>query len=161
MKKFLLALCVAVMAVGTASALEKGDKALGINVLYGSEVGKMGVGVKGQYVFHERWRGEASFNYFFKNKNDQHMWDLNVTAHYLVPLGEKARVYPLAGPTIASSTNENGSEPNTSITKFGLNLGGGFEYELSDNFTLGLEARYSIVSAIDQFVVGIGATYRF
>ena len=161
MKKLLLVACLILVGATSAMALEKGDKALGINLMYGTDIESMGVGGKVQYVFHEHWRGEGSFNYFFKH-HGRSQWDLNLTAHYLVNLGEKFRVYPLAGPTIVNATYDGyAGDMDGSITKFGVNLGGGIEYDLSDNFTVGFEARYSIVSKIDQAVFGIGATYHF
>ena len=165
MKKILLVACFALVCATSAMALEKGNKALGINLLYGTEIESMGIGAKAQYVFHDHWRGEAAFNYFFERKHT-HMWEINLTAHYLVNLGEKFRVYPLAGPTVVNATTDMGDlgygeGMNASQTKFGLNLGGGLEYDVSENFTVGLEARYSIVSKIDQAVFGIGATYHF
>ncbi len=161
MKKLLLVVCLALLGATSAMALEKGDKAVGINIMYGTEIESLGVGVKAQYAFHEHWRGEGSFNYFFR-RHDTHMWDINLSAHYLINLGEKFRVYPLAGPTIVNSTKDLGGDGvNQSITKFGLNLGGGAEYCVSDNFAVGMEIRYSIVSKIDQAVLGVGAAYHF
>ena len=161
MKKLLLIMCVAILGTTSAFALDKGDKAIGINILYGTEIESMGVGAKAQYVFLDHWRAEAAFNYFFERKST-HMWEINLTAHYLINLGDKFRVYPLAGPTVVNATTDlDGNGVNMSQTKFGLNLGGGVEYSISDNFSVGFEARYSIVSKIDQAVFSLGAAYHF
>lgn len=81
MKKFFLMLCVALLSVG-AFAQVKGDKSVGLNLSYGTEISNLGIGVKGQYNFTDAIRGEASFDYFLK-KDGLKMWDININAHYL------------------------------------------------------------------------------
>ena len=49
MKKLLLLVCAAVMSL-SASA-QAGDKALGAQLVFGSETNSLGFGVKGQYYF--------------------------------------------------------------------------------------------------------------
>lgn len=64
MKKLLVLVCAAIMSI-SASA-QKGEKAIGVNLSYGSEIKNAGIGVKGQYFLADRLRGEASVDYFFK-----------------------------------------------------------------------------------------------
>lgn len=156
MKKFLAIVVVAIMGVATASA-QKGEMAVGGNLLYGTEVNSVGIGAKFQYGILEHLRGEASFNYYFKNKGF-HMWDLNVNAHYLFDIAPKFRAYPLAGLTVVNKTY---SDEDDSVTRFGLNLGGGCEYDVSPRVTVNAEFKYSIVSTIDQAVLGLGVVYKF
>ena len=94
MKKLLLLVCAAVMSL-SASA-QAGDKALGAQLVFGSETNSLGFGVKGQYYFTDQIRGEASFDYFFKNQGIS-MWDINANVHYLFDVADKFKVYPLAG----------------------------------------------------------------
>ena len=94
MKKLLLLVCAAVMSL-SASA-QAGDKALGAQLVFGSETNSIGLGVKGQYYFTDQIRGEASFDYFLKNKGIS-MWDINANVHYLIDVADKFKVYPLAG----------------------------------------------------------------
>ncbi|MDY6411363.1 MAG: porin family protein [Bacteroidales bacterium] len=156
MKKMLVIALVAV--VGCASAwAQKGQMAAGVNLLYGSEVNSVGLGAKFQYGILERLRGEASFNYYFPN-NGFRMWDINANAHYVFPIAEKFKAYPLAGLTVV---NKSYSDIDDSITRFGLNLGGGCEYDVTPNITVNFEFKYSIVSTIDQAVLGLGAVYKF
>ena len=156
MKKMLVIALVAVMGCASAWA-QKGQMAAGVNLLYGSEVNSVGLGAKFQYGILERLRGEASFNYYFPN-NGFHMWDLNANAHYLFNIAPKFRAYPLAGLTVVSKCYNKTDE---SITHFGLNLGGGCEYDIRHNFVVNAEFKYSIVSTIDQAVFSLGAVYKF
>jgi outer membrane protein X len=117
----------------------------------------VGLGAKIRYGILDNLRAEASFNYYFKNKG-YHMWDLNANAHYLFPIANKFSAYPLAGFTIVNKTY---SDFDDSITRFGLNLGGGVEYDVRPNISLNAEIKYSIVSSIDQAVFSLGAVYKF
>lgn len=156
MKKFLVLMIVAALGCGVAMA-QKGQMAVGGNLLYGTEINMVGLGAKFQYGITNEIRGEASFNYYFRNKGF-HMWDLNVNAHYLFDIAPKFRAYPLAGLTVV---NKGYNDTDESITRFGLNLGGGCEYDVASNVTINAEFKYSIVSTIDQAVFGIGAVYKF
>ena len=156
MKKLLALAIIALMGVATASA-QKGEMAVGGNFLYGTEINSVGLGAKFQYGILDRLRGEASFNYYFQNKGFR-MWDLNANAHYLFDITEKFRAYPLAGLTIV---NKSYAHIDDSITRFGLNLGGGCEYAVSENWRVNAEFKYSIVSTIDQAVFSVGAAYKF
>lgn len=154
MKKVLMMIIAAVSVFATAHA-EKGDMGVGVNLLYGTEIETIGIGVKYQYSILDQLRLEGSFNYFFEHDHI-HGWDLNANVHYLFPLGDRFSLYPLAGLTVANA----GGYGNTT-TKFGGNLGGGCEVKVVENWRINFEARYSIVSDIDQAVLGIGAVYKF
>lgn len=156
MKKFLALAIAALIGIASASA-QRGQMAVGGNLLYGTEINSVGLGAKFQYGIIDHLRGEASFNYYFQNKGFR-MWDLNANAHYLFDITEKFRAYPLAGLTVV---NKSYSDVDDSITRFGLNLGGGCEYDVTRNVVLNAEFKYSIVSTIDQAVLSLGAVYKF
>ena len=156
MKKFLALLLIAAMGCGYAAA-QKGVMGVGGNLLYGTEINMLGLGGKFQYGITNDIRAEASFNYDFPN-NGFHMWDLNANAHYLFNIAPKFRAYPLAGLTVVSKSYSNDDK---SVTHFGLNLGGGCEYDIRPNVALNAEFKYSIVSSIDQAVFLVGAVYKF
>lgn len=156
MKKYLALVIVALIGIATASA-QKGEMAVGGNLLYGTEINSVGLGAKFQYGILDHLRGEASFNYYFQNKGFR-MWDLNANAHYLFDITEKFRAYPLAGLTVV---NKSYADVDDSITRFGLNLGGGCDYNINESWRVNAEFKYSIVSTIDQAVFSVGAVYKF
>lgn len=109
MKKTLFMFAALVMLATSASAQFSNSKssrtssddsrgAIGVNVTYGTELGSVGFGVKGQYRFIDQFRGEAAFEYFLK-KDNVSAWDVNVNLHYLIPVANNLKVYPLAGVT--------------------------------------------------------------
>ena len=176
MKKHILVALCALFSMGTLA--QTGEKAVGLNVSYGTEIKNIGIGVKGQYNFTDVIRGEASFDYFLK-KDGLSMWDVNLNAHYLFPLGDKLKVYPLAG---LSFTNwkadlilewdddikdligedlEDEDLGTWSESKFGVNLGGGIQYDLTDKLIFSAEAKYQLISDFDQAVFSVGVAYKF
>ena len=162
MKKLLLLVCAAVMSL-SASA-QAGDKALGAQLVFGSETNSLGFGVKGQYNFTDQIRGEGSFDYFLKNKGIS-MWDINANVHYLFDVADKFKVYPLAGLgyTNWSYKYEYAGAPvvEGSDGRLAVNLGGGVEYELTKNLNVNAEAKYQIISNYNQLVLGVGVAYKF
>jgi len=166
MKKFLMIACM--MLMGTAAFAEQGDTNVGVNVNYGmhSDYKNLGVGAKVQYEFIDNFRAEASGNYFLK-KDYCTMWDVNLNAHYLIPLGS-VKVYPLAGltllgtkvdiptMTIMGTTIGGGS---ASDSNFGLNLGGGVEFPITDAMKVNVEAKYQIVKDWNRPVISAGLCF--
>lgn len=163
MKKLLLLVCAAVMSL-SASA-QAGDKALGAQLVFGSETNSIGVGVKGQYYFTDQIRGEASFDYFLKNKGIS-MWDINANVHYLFDVANKVKVYPLAGLGYTNWSYKY-EYPGHSVIegsdgRLAINLGGGAEYELTKDLSVNAELKYQIVSNnYSQLVLGVGVAYKF
>ena len=157
MKKLLVLVCAAVMSL-SASA-QAGDKALGAQFLFGSKTNNIGLGVKGQYYFTDQIRGEASFDYFFKNQGIS-MWDINANVHYLFDV-----VYPLAGLgyTNWSYKYEYAGLPviEGSDGRLAVNLGGGAEYELTKDLSVNAELKYQIISNYNQLLLGVGVAYKF
>ena len=147
-----------------SASAQAGDKALGAQFVFGSQTNNIGFGVKGQYYVTDHLRGEASFDYFFKNKGLT-MWDINANAHYLINVADKFNVYPLAGigytnwsykyeiPNVAVSEGSDG--------RIAVNLGGGAEYELTKDLSVNAELKYQIISNYNQLLLGVGVAYKF
>ena len=149
-----------------SASAQAGDKALGAQLVFGSETNSIGFGVKGQYYFTDKLiRGEASFDYFLKNQGIS-MWDINANVHYLFDVADKFKVYPLAGLgyTNWSYKYEYPGLPvvEGSDGRLAINLGGGAEYELTKDLSVNAELKYQIVSNnYSQLVLGVGVAYKF
>lgn len=154
MKKIMFLLVAVVLGIGTMAA-QKGDKSLGVNINYGTEIETVGFGAKFQYSFSDVIRGEMAFNHYLE-KNHAKMWDLEATAHYLLPLSEKFTFYPLAGVCFTKV-----SAGGFGSSKWGANLGCGIEMPLSENLKANFDAKYQLVSDWDQAVLSIGLAYKF
>ena len=172
MKKVLTIVCAAIMGIASANAqAEKGDFAAGANIVYGSEIKNMGVGVRFQYTPLEHVRAELGMNYFFQ-KDYVNMWDINLNAEYLINVyNQRLYLYPIVGVSFAKASfdydkfvKDHGMDTDASKfddKAFGLNLGAGAEYQLTDHVGVTLEYRHSVMKDIDQGVFGIGANYKF
>ena len=65
MKKLFVLMSFIALGVGSVFA-QKGEKAVGVNLGYGTEISNLGIGAKFQYGITDAIRTEASFNYFLK-----------------------------------------------------------------------------------------------
>ena len=171
MKKTVFSLFVLVMSLSVFA--QKGEKAIGLNLGYGSQIKSPSIGVKFNYGITDQIGLSPSFNYYFK-KDGTSEWEINVDAHYLFNVAPKVTVYPLAGLTFTSwrfdwgdlfdglgDYIDNSSSTSSSVTRFGVNLGGGIGYELSNNISIGLELKYCIISDFGQFVPAVNLMYKF
>jgi len=181
MKKIFLSLCIALVSV--CSYAQQGTTAAGVYGAFGSENSNFGLGAKVQYGILDALRAEASFDYFFKKDYLTNM-NASLNVHYLIPISEKFRVYPLAvvsyiywkadyegavddalggyGDLIPDEMkDELYGDVDDSESKIGFNLGAGVEYDLTDKLSIFAEGRYQFVSDFDQAVIGVGLTYKF
>ncbi len=167
---------VAALVACSVGAQEKGDMAAGLNLSYGlhSNYKNFGIGAKFQYNITDAIRIEPSASYFLK-KDYVSMWDINANVHYLFHVGDGFVIYPLAGLTLLGvkadigdalgeweeTAEEYGVETDASESKFGVNLGGGAQYWLTENFALNLEIKYQLVSDFDRPVISLGGVFKF
>jgi len=167
MKKILSLACALVLGIGFASAqVHQGETAVGANLVYGSEIESAGIGARFQYGITDQLRAEVGLNYFFEHKH-MSWWDVNINAHWLVGLWhEQLYLYPLAGInyTMVNDKRPNNDHPNGPGQKndIGLNIGGGIEYEINEQWGVNAEYRHTINGGnYDQGVFGIGINYYF
>ena len=153
MKKLIVLFSMMFFIMSSASA-QKGIQAFGVNLGYGSEIESASIGVKYQYNITNNIRLEPSANYFFEKKGID-MFDFNANAHYLIPTENNIRLYPLAGLTFTRW--DFGKVAN----RLGLNIGGGAEFDVSDNLFVNMELKYQIIKDLDQAVFNVGLTYMF
>lgn len=151
-----------------------GQTYLGGQLAYPTEIESLGIGVKGGYGITDAIRAQATFDYFLK-KNNVSWWDLNLDVHYLFPLGNNIKVYPLAGLTYLRGSVDGftqtvntpdvcvtvGSNESYSDGNLGLNLGGGFQYDLTDKLVLNAEVKFQIIKNTNQGVISAGLAYKF
>ena len=172
---------ILMMGVSVAMA-QKDVKAIGLNLIYGSEIKNIGIGAKFQYGLTDAFRVEPSLNYYLK-KDGFTQYDINVNAHYLIDAGEGLKVYPLVGVGLMTWKNEwigievpvskelgyipsrSGHDIKMDVslksTELIINVGVGAEYEINEMVSVGAELKYQIIDNFNQLVFGIGATYRF
>ena len=161
-----------VMLSGTYA--QKDRQAIGFGLSYGTEIESAGLGIKYQYNITNPLRIEPSFNYFFENDNVS-MLDVNVNFHYLFPVAQSVKLYPLFGLTMSNwmfdmhdlDVDWDGDHVhvddggNHNEFRIGANLGAGAEFALGRNWAMNVEFRYQLVDDFVQGVINFGAAYRF
>ena len=172
MRKLFLTAVIALLSIGAFA--QEGQAYLGGQLAYPTDIKSLGIGVKGGYGITDAIRTQATFDYFLK-KDNVSCWDLNLDVHYLFPLGDNIKVYPLAGLTYLRCSvdgfTQTVSTPAGSITvgsneshsdgNLGVNLGGGFQYDLSEKFALNAEVKFQIIKNNNQGVISAGLAYKF
>ena len=153
MKKLIVLMSMVFCLVGSAMA-QKGIQSVGVHLGYGTEIESFALGMKYQRNITDNVRLEPSINYFFENKGVD-MFDINFNAHYLFPMASNVRLYPLAGLTFERW--DIGKVKN----KFGVNIGGGAEFDIANDWMMNFEIKYKIVSDFDQAVFSLGVAYMF
>ena len=153
MKKLIVLFSMMFFIMGSAFA-QKGIQSAGVHLSYGTKIESFGIGIKYQYNITDNIRLEPSMNYSFANHGvDQ--FDLNTNVHYLFPMASNIRVYPLAGLTFTRW------EKGGSITRLGVNAGGGAEMDITDKLMLNFELKYQFVSDLNQTMFNVGIAYMF
>ena len=152
MKKLIVLFSMMFFIMGNAFA-QKGIQAAGVHLSYGTEIESFGIGVKYQYNITNNIRLEPSLN-LLKNQ-----FDINANAHYLFPMASNIRVYPFAGLTFVNYGGYDGI--NGTVTRLGINAGGGAEMDITDKLMLNFELKYQFVSDFDQAIFNVGVAYMF
>lgn len=121
----------------------------------------------------------------YKSRGKDCDWfDLNLNAHYLFNISDQFKMYPIFGFTgmigktsfkwedkkIAESAlpmidSKNQAKINKSYSdnhlRFGVNLGAGAQYNVTDDFGITLEAKYKILKTFHNFNLALGCVVLF
>lgn len=174
MKKILAVIVVCVLSVGAGYA-QKGEMTAGLQFQVGAGGGlaNPGLGAKFSYSITDPWRLAASLDYDFKVKRTS-VWDINIDCHYQFFFGKGFRVYPLLGVAIVGYHTVTRREihntadirdikvPPRNTICAGMNIGGGFQYDINDAWGIYSEVKGQCVSnGGSRFVWSVGGCYKF
>lgn len=159
MKKLFVLFSMMFLVMSSTFA-QKGIQAAGVQLNYGTEISSIGIGLKYQYNITNEIRLEPSVNYYFEN-DGLDMFDINANVHYLFPMSSNVRVYPLAGLSYSKWSADAGNGWEVSTNKFGLNLGGGAEFDINKDLMMNFEVKYQLINDFDQAVISMGIAYMF
>lgn len=165
------------MFAGISTAMaqtEKGEMGAGLNLLYGTEIGNLGVGAKYRYSISDELRAEATVDYLFKHKHNS-MVDANINFEYILPVQSADIItYPILGVGFGSkhSCHIKATELTTGTPVLldkkqnqgivGINAGWGAEYNITEKAALTVEAQYQFFNQhCTQLLVGVGLVHKF
>ena len=133
---------------------QDGKWGIGLNLGYGTEASQAFLGGRLLYDISDQFDVVGSFNRYFKEYGAK-VWDINADFHWNVYHHNLFEVYPLVGLTYMHS--KWGSVKDGA---FGVNLGGGIMFNITDRWKIGAELKGQIMSN-SQFVPLMSAMYRF
>ncbi len=136
-------------------AFAQSNLSLGGGLDYNVDVKRTGIFLRGTYDIDESWRGAATFNLFLDSGSRTTQWEVAADAHYFFWSDEvKMSSYLIGGlnlyhrhrSTPALDEDTGGPLPSSSSTTnhFGINLGAGFQTELSPKLVPFAEAKVSV-----------------
>lgn len=168
MKKIVLTLAALFVCAGAFAQSFRGEKSAGISINYGTEIETVGFGFNFNYNITDEIRLNPNFTYFLK-KNDVNIWDVNVDVNYLFDIAPWFKAYPVAGLSLATAhwsviytaPGSNHVKSKSNETRFGVNIGAGFEYDIAPDWAVNFQIKYRIMSDIDQAVIGVGVLYKW
>lgn len=159
MKRIVAAL-VCVLGMSTALYADSGDLALGLQMVNGSSLNQMGLGVKVQCSLYDQLRLEPSFTYYFE-KNSVSTWDIAINLHYVVSVTSNFEAYPLIGLGYSRWTTDFGGGVSSDDDRIFADLGAGFDFAASKNLWFTTELRYELMADYGQFVPAVGVKVCF
>ena len=165
---------VALTASVSAIAQERGDMAVGANVIggiYADKLYSIGVGAKFLYnvIAPLRLAGEVDFSVGAKEGNtlatstSYTFQDFSVYAHYLFAINDRTVLYPLAGVgMLRGKTDVKIAGVNLSSTdsRIAYAVGGGFDQALTDNLAVNAELRLKLHGG-NHIIYLVGIAYKF
>lgn len=159
---------LAVAAMPANGQVVKGEKSFGPKIGYISKNKSAMAGLFFQYAFSEHLRVAPEIGYVFRH-NDMDAFTIDINAH--VPFGftgEKAAFYPLAGLNYSSwnchfdrEEFERSDDVSTRTSRFGMNLGAGFELRCNESLKLTLEAKYCLIKSFSSAQIAAGISFIF
>lgn len=163
-----VAIMFAFAVCGMQAQVVKGEKSVGPKLGYVSKNQSALAGLFFQYAFSEHFRIAPEIGYTFRHKSmDAFTFDIN--AH--MPFGftgEKVAFYPLAGMNFSSWNTHFNREDfaemddvSTRTSRFGLNVGAGFELRCNQNLKLTLEGKYCLIKKYSSAMISAGISFVF
>lgn len=164
MKKLIALLASAsLLFAPLAQAQSHNSMSLGVSTGYLFDSENVQGGIFMHLPIAKNWRVGASIDYAFSNHNRSNL-EISGDIHYLVPFAGRFSFYPLGGIAFQSwrgNAFQSDKSLSNTINKFGINLGAGFEMNLSRNLDLHIEGKYIFIDRFHQANISIGLGYKF
>lgn len=165
-RKIFLLLTLLFLGLTAAAQVEKGEKMLGVRTGYATENQSAVAGLTFRYAVSPWVRIVPEVGCVFRHRNkDAFTVDINAQ----VPFSFGTRtvdLYPLAGLAFNSWSQHidtgNGADDVTNrFTRFGANLGAGFDYRVTSTLNVGIEAKYTFVKNFTSLYLTASISYVF
>lgn len=167
-KLIALTLCLLITENAVAQ-MHKGDKSFGPKLGYVSKNTSLFAGLDFQYAFSDWLRVAPEVGAAVRHNNrDAFTAGLNI----MFPLNlsnDRVALYPLAGIAFNSWATHFGkdnygviSDDSTlRLSRFGMNLGAGFEYYVKPSMRIAIEAKYTLIKEFSALYATASVAYVF
>jgi len=162
MKKLLFTTMITMITMNVWATGEKGDMAIGGNLLLGvgQNYSNVGLGAKFSYNLTDPIRVLGEANYFLESSLIQET-DFSLYGQYLFPVADRLLVFPSIGVGVLL---QKVTIPFFNITDSGsggvFSLGGGAEYLLTDRLSLIGEFRLKFYGGANRANLVAGVAYK-
>ncbi|MBF0760780.1 outer membrane beta-barrel protein [Dysgonomonas mossii] len=159
MKKVLFVFMFALLAIGVQA--QQGSKAIMPKLGYQTEFERLGLGVEGRYFLTNNIRIAPGLTFLVPNNNITGL-DVDINVHYVFPIEgvQGLALYPFVGGAMLNN-RISVSGVSASDTSFGINIGAGGQYDITDNGYLNFEFKYTFVEHQDPAYFMLGYGIRF
>ncbi|MBD5301738.1 MAG: porin family protein [Bacteroides sp.] len=134
----------------------KGEKTLGIRGGYASYNESGFTSIFFEYSFAPHFRIAPEIGYVYRH-HDKTAFVFDVDMHFPFKIVSGLKVYPLAG----LAFNNWSYHDDSNKSRIGANFGVGFDFYMTQNFKLNLQAKYSWLPSVSGLFTGIGLGYIF
>ncbi len=156
------------LAMPFAANAQRGEKVFGVQTGYTSTNNSAIAGMFFQYSFSDHFRVSPEMGFVIRHE-DLDAFTADINLHFPLSLNHSGdfttQIYPIVGADLSSWTHHhiinNDDDVSTRATKFGLNLGGGFQFLPSSTLKLKIEAKYTLMQTYSTFVASVGIGYVF
>lgn len=158
----LLAIAIFACSSTATAQITKGEQSAGFKLGYVSKNESAIAGFTYQYAFSDHFRLSPEIGGIVQNKN-MSAFALDINAH--VPFdftGDMVAFYPLAGINYSLWNHKYHFQDFSDthhISRFGLNVGAGFELRCSSKIKLSLEAKYTLMKKYSTTIISAGISY--
>ena len=154
MKKLLL---LGIFIVGALNA--QAQARIGGNLVYGTEIEDLGIGVNGEFFIQDNLAVAPGFNYYFAD-DPVTFWEFNANVHYYFSESNAISVYALGGLNLAHIAIDFDSPfiDDRDDNELGVNLGIGANFDIQSSVTPFADFRF-VLSDYDQAVFTFGLRF--
>lgn len=162
---FLGILFLSITTIYSVKAQE--NTTIGGYLAYGTEVESLGIGANAEFPIAEKLTLSPSFTYFLPEEEfgvSINWFEVNANANYYLVDNEGLGVYAIGGLNYSSvKVSFDGQNLFGPISgndgRFGLNLGGGANFNLGGSITPFAELKYVVITG-GQLVLGAGVRFK-
>jgi len=167
MKTIKLFLATLVLSMFTITSYSQSDTKVGGFLAYGTEIENLGIGVNAEFPIMDKLTISPAFIYYFPKEESgfKMNWiEFNANANYYFLEGDSVDVYGVAGLNYSSVKVEYDGDfgfgdYSASDGRFGLNLGGGANFNIGSSIIPFAELKYVIIDE-GQLVIAGGVKFN-